>query len=78
MSDDGEILAPLELGFFGGGVGEVDEEESVVGGEFFFPVDPVPHDVIVGPTLEKDKERLAVGFSFSIMKKGLWFFSHRI
>ncbi len=48
----------------------------MVGGEFVFPIDPVPHDMIVRPSLEKDKERLAVGFSINIVKKGLWFFGH--
>jgi hypothetical protein len=61
---------------FGGGIGKVNEEESMVGGEFVFPIDPVPHDMIVRPSLEKDKERLAVGFSINIVKKGLWFFGH--
>jgi hypothetical protein len=78
LSDDGEVLAPLEFGLVGGGVGEVDEEESVVGGEFVFPVDPVPHEVVVGPALEEDKEGLAVGFSLDKVKKGLWFFGHQI
>ena len=78
LSNDGEVLAPLEFRFVGGSVGEVDEEKSVVGGKFVFPVDPVPHEMVVGPALEEDEEGFAVRFSFSIVKKGLWFLGHEI
>ena len=76
FSDYREVLAPLELGFIAGGVGEVNEYETMLRGEFIFPVDPVPHDVVVGPSLKEDKKGFAVGFSLSVVKEGLWFLCH--
>ncbi len=50
----------------------------MMGSEFIPPVDPVPHDVVVGPSLKKNEQRLAIGFTLSVVKKRLRLVSHQV
>jgi hypothetical protein len=78
FGDDWKILAPLDLRLFCRSVGKVDEEQSMMGSKLIPPVDPVPHDVVVGPALEEHQKRLAVGFALSVVEKRLRLVSHQV
>lgn len=59
LHDDWEILSPLEDLLRGGGVGEVDEDESVVL-HGVLPIQGVPNGVVIRPPLEEDHSGLRV------------------
>ena len=68
ISNSWEILTPLEVFLCLGGIGKVDEEQSLIC-QLVSPLERLPNFVVVRPALHEDDKLFAVLFSVQVIFK---------
>ena len=67
----GEVLTPFNIRLCFGGVGEVDEKQSLIG-KVLVPLKGLPNLVVVGPTLHEDDKLLAALTALEVVLQSTW------